>query len=230
MGNTQNSIINNLESHPLKNNMKKYKVYLFDFDGTLFNTLPSLYNVFKKSFEACGLTYDESKWERLTRIRLNDGFIEYGGKMEDFPKYCQMINKVLNTKETTELTETYDDTLELMEKLHNESIISGIVTSNNVPHVQDVLSFYKIPLDTFDIYIGNQQFKNHKPDPEPIIKALESINYKGELNDVIYIGDAYNDCLCAINAGVDCYLLDRTKEIKDCPYKIIHSLKEIFDE
>ena len=66
-----------------------------------------------------------------------------------------------------------------------------------------------IPLDYFDVYVGNDNSKETKPSPEPILTALRLIDYKDDLEDVIYIGDGENDYLSALNAKVTPLLLNR---------------------
>ena len=77
--------------------------------------------------------------------------------------------------------------------------------------------------------MGNREAPNPKPNPEPILTALEMIGYKGDKKDVCYVGDSLNDCLAASNAGVVPILLDRDDEYKDAPYKRIKSLSELLD-
>ena len=105
----------------------------------------------------------------------------------------------------------------------------GIVTSNNVPHVRDVLRKFDMQKDFFTVLVGNREAPNPKPSPEPILKALEMINYKGDKKDICYVGDSLNDCISAVNAGIVPILLDRDDEYKDVPYKTIKSLKELLD-
>ena len=89
----------------------------------------------------------------------------------------------------------------------------GIVTSNNVKHVKEVLQILNINQEDFKVIIGNQEVKRHKPHPDPILKALEILNC--DKSDVVYIGDAIDDMMCSKNAGVDSILLDRYGEYKE---------------
>ena len=47
--------------------MEKYNLYLFDFDGTLFDTLPSSKYVFKKAYEKIGISLNEDDVLGFTR-------------------------------------------------------------------------------------------------------------------------------------------------------------------
>ena len=50
---------------------------------------------------------------------------------------------------------------------------------------------------------------------------------KGDLKDVVYIGDSHNDCLAAINAGISYYLIERDED-RDLEFPKIYSLMELF--
>ena len=105
----------------------------------------------------------------------------------------------------------------------------GIVTSNNVPHVRDVLKKFDMQSDFFTVLVGNREAPNPKPSPEPILKALEMIHYQGDKKEVCYVGDSLNDCLSAVKAGITPILLDRHDEYQDNQYLKIKSLKELLD-
>ena len=106
----------------------------------------------------------------------------------------------------------------------------GIVTSNNIPHVKDIYRVKDIDCSNFVVFIGNQEAQTPKPDPLPLNTALKTLNYDGDLMDVVYVGDSINDCLAADNAHIDSFLLDRDNVYHDSGYKIIHSLMDLFKE
>lgn len=206
-----------------------YKLYLFDFDGTLFNTLESYFTLFEEAFKATGVRCSPEECLELTRIPLRDGFIKLGGKPEDFKVFVKKVNEYLETDECINLSKTYDDTIECIEYFNKKGIDIGIVTSNNIPHVKKVLDVFNISHDSFQVYVGNQESNKHKPDPEPILKAIEIGKYNLDKKDIVYIGDSKNDCLAAINAGVNPILLDRDHEYDGVAYPTIHSLRDLFE-
>lgn len=208
--------------------MKKYKLYLFDFDGTLFNTMPALRMVFKNSYKEYGIDVTDEECIEFSREPLPVSFERKGGDMAKFWDFVAIINYWLNGEESVKLTELYDDTIEFHDYVRNHNINAGIVTSNNIPHVKDIYKNKGIDCSNFVVFVGNQEEIRPKPEPYPILKALEMLNYQDDLMDVVYIGDGINDCLAAINAGVDTYLLDRDNVFNDTPYKIIHSLMDLF--
>lgn len=208
--------------------MHKIKLCLLDFDGTLFNTIESLYPVFVNSFKEVGITIKDEDCLQLTRVRLSEGFHMHGGKDEDIQIYYDAIEKYLNTKETVEATKLYKDTIEFLNKSKNASFDLGIVTSNNTVHVKDILKFFNIDEGLFKTYVGNRESRIHKPKPDPIFVALEQYGGDIEKEEVIYVGDAMADMQCAEAAGVIPVYLDRNNERLSDKYIRITSLLDIF--
>ena len=150
-----------------------------------------------------------------------------GAPQELFNDFMKDIDKYVNSQKSVDLIEIYDDTYDTIIDLKMLEADLGIVTSNNVPHVRDVLKKFDMQSGFFNVLVGNQEAPNPKPSPEPILKALEMINFKGDKKDVCYVGDSFNDCLAAINAGVVPILLDRDGEYANSPYQTIKSLAEL---
>ena len=207
--------------------MQRYSTYLFDFDGTLVDSHDSLVKVFVDSYEAVGVKVPDGYVLRLMRIPLFLGYDELNGPKDEasIKKFGDMINKTLDAPEVLKLTKTYDDVLDTLYALKARGDRLGIVTSNNVKHVKDVLHFVNMPEDLFEVIIGNGDTKVHKPNPDPIYKALERLGISKE--GVCYVGDALQDKNTAINAGVGAVLLDRHHEYDDESGEKIYSLSEL---
>ncbi len=209
--------------------MKKYKIYLFDFDGTILNTMPALDFVFSISYAQVGIKFDTKLTKEYACIPIDLGYVRLKGSMEDFDKFYAYIEKSLDFQESLERNSPYEETYEFLQYLKDNNIVSGIVTSNKISHVYDVMDAMHISRDSFTVYIGNKECKKFKPHPEPILNALKALNYKGPLEDVVYVGDGINDMICASNAGVDAILVDRDEEFPDSDkYIRIHNLRELF--
>ena len=209
--------------------MKKYDLYLFDFDGTLLNTMPALEYVFSVSYEHIGVHFNKEDTVEFSRIPLDEGFNKLGAKKEKWDDFCKSIEASLDFPTSLERNYPYEESMAFFKYLKDHHIKAGIVTSNKEKHVKEVLHTMNIPLDTFVIYMGSKQYNNFKPHPEPILKTLEVLGYQGSLDKVVYVGDGINDTLCANNAGVDAVLIDRIDAFKDSDkYIRIKNLLELF--
>ena len=204
---------------------------MFDFDGTLVDSFPSLYIVFKRAFEAINIEIDPNDIPWMSRVPLLDSYNKYNApdNEESIQIFSDAILEALDSREALELTRLFDDSRKFFDYIKENHIKCGIVTSNQRKHVQEVLDFFNIDSSIFEVIVGNETCKTFKPSPEPILKALELLDYKDDLKDIVYIGDSHNDCLSAINANISYYLLDRG----DAPskdYPTIYSLMDLFNK
>lgn len=209
--------------------MKQYKLYLFDFDGTLFDTIKSSAFVFKKAFESKGILIDDTEVLNYTRTPIPETYrkIVPNYKEEDINPFLDLITKLVNSKESNSYISIYRDTYETIIDLKASEASLGIVTSNNEKHVNDVLKMFDMEFGLFDVIVGNEKVKEAKPSPKPILAAIKALKETFSNEEIVYVGDAINDVLAAQNAGIDGILLDRNDEYSEENYQILHSLSEL---
>ncbi len=181
------------------------------------------------AYKNIGIECNDEEVLGYTREPIPDSYKRRGAPQELFASFMEDIEKYVNSEESVRLTCIFEDTYDTIIDLRMLEADLGIVTSNNIPHVKDVLRKFDMQKDFFTVLVGNQEAPNPKPSPEPILKALEMINYKGNKEDVCYVGDSINDCLAAVNAGITPILLDRNDEYLDTPYLRIKSLRELLE-
>ena len=86
----------------------------------------------------------------------------------------------------------------LLQKLTKSGKKIGIVTSKEFWRAEIIIDHFLLPSN---ILITPEHVKYGKPNPEPILKAIE---YLGTCpHETIYIGDMQSDCEAAISAEVD---------------------------
>jgi pyrophosphatase PpaX len=89
--------------------------------------------------------------------------------------------------------------LDVLDRLHGERRRLGIVTAKRHETVE--LAFARLPLrDYFEVIVGADDTERHKPDPEPILLALERLGARAA--DAAYVGDSPFDVGAARAAGV----------------------------
>lgn len=207
--------------------MKQYKLYIFDFDGTLVDSHLSMIDIFNYSFGKIGEECTPEQAIHYMRGSLQACIKER--QIDKDPNKCQIFVKAimdsLEFKEINDKTFAYDDTLKTIRNLEQNGAKFAIVTGNNVDHVKEILKHIGL-LDAFDAYVGSDTCKVPKPYAEPLNMVFDLI--PGFLKEeACYIGDSMNDYLCAVNAGVDGYLLDRNDEYLDFKGPKIKSLNDL---
>ena len=203
-----------------------YELFLFDFDGTLFDTYDSSVYVFEEAFRRIGINIDKKDVLNYTREPIRDTYRKLVGSMDGYPSFIDSINKLVFSQKVVDMAEIYEDTARILTFLKEKNKLIGIVTSNAKDHLLDVLKRFDLD-KMFDVIIGNKEESEPKPSPKPILKALEKLNCLDK-EKVVYIGDSLNDVLAAYNADIDGVLLDRLGEFSNIrEFKVIRSLDEI---
>jgi len=88
---------------------------------------------------------------------------------------------------------------EVLVQLKDEGRRLGIVTAKRRQTVE--LAFARIPIEhLFETVVGGDETKKHKPDPEPLLLALERLGAGAD--EAVYVGDAPFDVKAAKGAGV----------------------------
>jgi pyrophosphatase PpaX len=88
---------------------------------------------------------------------------------------------------------------EVLVQLRDEGRRLGIVTAKRRQTVE--LAFARIPIEhLFETVVGGDETKKHKPDPEPLLLALERLG--AAPGEAVYVGDAPFDVKAAKAAGL----------------------------
>lgn len=169
---------------------------LFDLDGTLINTNDLIIASFTETLNH----YYPERYKREDILQfigppLYDSFYSIDKERVD-----EMIVRYRehNLKHHDLLVKEYEGVYETVEALHKAGYKLGIVTTK----IRDVvLRGLKVGrLDRFfDVIVALDDVKKAKPDPEPIVKALEKLDSSPE--ETIMVGDNHHDVLAGKNAG-----------------------------
>lgn len=175
------------------------KTILFDFDGTIADTLPAAFDAFKYVFKK----YDGKEV-------TNEDIIRLFGPIED-----ELLRKHLKNKEKLDLAiEDYYDQYEkghnrefegietiqqMLESFAEMDLNLGIITGKSrraLTFSLEALGLY----DYFDVTIAGDDVKNPKPDKEGIMKSMKLLQNKP--SDVLFVGDSELDMAAGASAAV----------------------------
>lgn len=182
--------------------MKQYEVYLFDFDYTLADSSRGIIMCFRHVLDAHGYTgISDDNIKRTIGKTLPDSFSVLTGV-----KDVEMLNTYRIEYEEkaalcmTKNTTLFPETIEVLHELKKRGAKIGIISTKYSYRIKELLD-QQFPNGFFDIVIGGENVKAHKPSPEGLLFAIENLN--GNLQNVLYIGDSVIDAQTASAAGAD---------------------------
>jgi len=194
-------------------NPRKYKTILFDFDGTLVDTIPQIVDSFQYVFlSLTGEKGDEKAILSTIGIPLEEAFYMFD---ESLRKQAAELYRRHNKARLQSGVSIFLGINEMLETIKNKGINLGIVTSKRHESAKMTAEYFDI-YKYFDVFISRDSTKRHKPDPEPIEKAVSELFQRGltkEMPDnenILFVGDSIHDLNCAKNAGIACAIVDWT--------------------
>ena len=176
---------------------KKIKALLFDFDGTLLDTneliIQSFQHVLEKHYPG---RYSREEILPFLGPTLTENFTKVDpDRIEQFiAEYREW-----NIANHDVLSSEFDGVSETMHLLKNEGLKMAIVSTKVNHMVQKGLGLLDVE-GIFEVVIGYDDVSKTKPDPEPILLALERLGVEPE--EALMIGDNYHDIVGGQNAGV----------------------------
>ncbi|MGB4438038.1 MAG: HAD-IA family hydrolase [Sedimentibacter sp.] len=200
---------------------------IFDFDGTLANTNQMIINSFKHIYteflqKDCSEEYIMSTFGEPLELTLTRDFEAFS--FEDVIARYRDYQKDRFNEEVT-LYETVEDTLEY---LKNKNMKLGIATSRLRNSTVSALEAFNIA-KYFDVIVSADDVTKHKPDKEPLIKAMNELG--STIESTLYVGDSRFDMECAINALATPVLVGWQLNSRDLAlkYNIKHVLEKMWD-
>ncbi len=193
--------------------MKQYDAYLFDWDGTLARSLELWLDEIYKQFCAYGLKITKKENARLFG-NLKSPLL-YG-----LPEHLlSQFQEEINAKVKAQLLNTplYDDAKTMLEALHAQGKKLALITTSLRGLLDQVIGRHDLE-KFFDVVITSEDVKHHKPDPEGILKALDSLAVAPA--KALFLGDSSHDLLAARNAGIDSVLF--YPEVHELMYDLEH--------
>ena len=182
-----------------------YKHVVFDLDGTVYNTekayMESLYCIVKKLMP--NTKENVKTLSRFMGTAIPDIQKELGLDDDTFKTLCEeWIDGVTRYQDTIR---PFDGIISVIALLKERVIHLGIVTSRDYRFTSKlgaVVSPLPVELTPYiKISISADKVENPKPAPDSLLKYMEMTGAKRE--EILYIGDTYNDYLCALNCGID---------------------------
>ena len=173
--------------------MSKFKTVIFDFDGTIADTLSPVVEIINEHAHEFGIDgIDKFEVRKFRNLSITYLVKEFKFNVIHLPKLVSMIKRQLPKK--LEKIKIFEGMSEVFTQLKDNKVQLGIVTVNNVKTVTDLLTDEQEKQFDF-IFSTRSLFGKHK-ELNRIAK-----NYDLAKENTLYIGDEVRDIEAARKSG-----------------------------
>ena len=180
------------------------KLIIFDMDGTLIDSGDVITNTINFVRENLGMEKID-KNTMLTQLNnpdINSAEFFYGTS-EFTPKQTELFTEYYDENCVKDIV-LYDGIKELLYKLSKEYILS-VATNASSTFAIKMLKALDIE-HHFEFVVGADMVDNPKPKPDMLLHIMDKLNIKRD--DAILIGDSHKDSRSAIDADINCILVN----------------------
>lgn len=171
--------------------------FLFDFDGTVADTIPGILTTLKKTRVAMDCDFGIDYAKSLIGTPLVMMGVELCGK-DRAAEFVETYRKEY-IKWGADQIRFYDGMKELLEFLKAQGMTMAIVTSKRIDSLR--LNLKNLDFDDyFDLLVTKDSTEFFKPHPAPVEYALTGLNATPK--QAVMIGDTHYDIECGKGAGV----------------------------
>ncbi len=170
---------------------------VFDWDGTLVDSLPAIFDANLRVLAEYGLPFDEERYRaayvpdwRLMYQRLgipDDSLDAAGGRW-------------LELYRATEEAGLLPGVADALRRLHAEGFVLGLVTAGHRDVVDDQLERYGLGELIRTRVFGSDDIAA-KPHPDPLLRVLDELGRSDRIATARYVGDVPDDMRMARAVG-----------------------------
>lgn len=213
--------------------LKGIKCIFIDFDGTLVDSVPILFDNYMNFLKRYDVKGSEKEFLELMGPTIAE-FVPILKERHHLPSSNKMLIQVYQEG----LRERYENEAflvpgarEFLDYIHSLALKMVLVTSSPYQLINPCLEKLKLIQD-FSYIISGEKVKKTKPDPEIFQLALKTCSIKPE--QAITIEDSYNGLLSSLEANILTIAINN-KYLTEIPQKAIvvngwHDLIKFFEQ
>ena len=202
---------------------------LFDLDGTIIDSIELIVQSAEHAFSLReGPRPTREEWLALIGTPLAPMLRRWANDEEDV-QFLWARYREFQIEHHDRLVTAYPGVVDLIKRLHARGHAMAIVSSKLEAGIRRSLDYIGIT-HCFGALIGIEATEKHKPEPEPVLLALERLG--ADAKDAWFIGDSPYDILAGHAAGVRTIGVltgpyDRASMTEAKPLHLVSELHEI---
>lgn len=206
----------------------KYKLVIFDLDGTLVDAYKAIEVSFNYAMRRLGYPKENSLSIKRAVGWGDENLLKPFIKKSDLKKMVE-IYREHHKKALLEFSHLYPDSRQILKYLKSKGLKLAIASNRPTVFTEILLKKFKIDR-YFDFVLCADKLKSIKPNPEILEKIMERLKVAPQ--ETIFIGDMAIDILAGKDAKIKTIAIlgGSTKEgelRKLKPYRIISKIGEI---
>ena len=187
------------------------KTYLFDFDGTLVDSMPVYASLMLRLLDENNVSYGDDIVKIITPLGFKGTakyFVEMGLNLSE-EKLIELMNKYAYYEYANNIP-AKNNVVKVLKKLKDEGASLNVLTAS--PHATLDICLKRIGIyDLFENVWSCDDFNTTKADPEIYKMAAEKIGEKCE--NILFLDDNFNADKTAKSAGMKvCGVFDKSSE------------------
>jgi len=171
------------------------RAVLFDWDGTIVDSAEASFRCYVRLFESYRIPFDRDRFQQTYSPEWYRTYAALGLPKECWDEADARWLDFYAAEENVML----GGAREALEALRRAGLTLGIVTSGSGPRVAREMEGLGLR-GLFGAVISADDVEKRKPDPEPIVRALERLGMPAA--EAAYVGDSPEDVEMARAAGV----------------------------
>ena len=181
--------------------MKKIKLIILDFDGTLADTRELIVKTMQQTLEALGLeSRTDEQCASMIGLPLKQAFTDLLPMSDEMGGQCvETYRRIFNENNAVYKIPTFPNVLETLHQLHKQGYTLTIASSRSNRSLREFVNDMHLN-DVIPYVLGAEDVTRAKPHPDPVLQTLE--NFHCTPDEAMVIGDTWYDIEMGKRAGV----------------------------
>lgn len=173
---------------------------LFDLDGTLADTTELILRCYRHTMQVhLGEAPPDERWMAGMGTPLREQLKDFARDPDEAIRMAETYSAHQRLHHD-EMVCAFPGVVEVVRAFKDTGAAVGVVTSRRTPMAHRTLA--RAGFDgMMDVVVGADDVVNAKPDPEPVLMALDRLGLRGHEARTLFVGDSPHDMRAGRDAG-----------------------------